>query len=348
MKKLIAIDNVCAWPNIKLLPNGDLIALVFNQPCHLHWEGTVDCWMSDDRGWTWKFRSHPVMNEPTTNRGNIAVGVLEQGEIIVLCSGWNNVFPKPERPVQGCIDQAIITPSLEQRLPLWPVCSVSTDSGATWQVQEIKAEGIKPDSLWIPYGDIIRLANGNLGCCMYGVDRSAYTGGDGRKLGSFFFESADGGGSWTCRSRICPGGNETALIRLPSGKLLAAVRETQLELFESTDGGASWTFGRALTAPRQFPAGFTILKEGYLLLTYGIRNNGLYGIGGQLMDLESEKWSHAPFVLYDFTGAKDGGYPSNVQFPDGEIVTAYYANGVPCHHRYHMGVVIWRLSDIGI
>lgn len=347
MQKFIAIDNVCAWPNIKLLPNGEVMAVVFNQPCHLVWEGTVDCWVSADRGRMWEFRSHPVINEPTTNRGNVAVGVMNDGKVMVLCSGWSNVAPKPRRSLQGGVNDDTVKANFAGRLPLWPVCSVSSDNGVTWQTKDVQLEGIKPDSLWIPYGDILTLDSGNLGCSMYGCDKSAFSG-DGHKLGSFYFESSDGGWSWTCRSRISVDGNETALVKLPSGKLLAAVRSEQLDLFESTDGGGSWSHVRFLTGRRQYPGAFTILQEGYLLLTHGIRNNGLYGVGGQLMNLDDEKWYHLPFILNDFECTCDGGYPSNVQFPDGEIVTAYYSSEVPFHQRYHMGVMTWRLEDIGI
>ena len=31
----------------------------------------------------------------------------------------------------------------------------------------------------------------------------------------------------------------------------------------------------------------------------------------------------------------------DVTLRDGTVVTAYYANRVPDHRRYHMGVVIW-------
>lgn len=42
----IAIDNVCAWPNLTLLPDGVIIAAIYNQPCHGTWEGDLECWSS--------------------------------------------------------------------------------------------------------------------------------------------------------------------------------------------------------------------------------------------------------------------------------------------------------------
>ena len=37
------------------------------------------------------------------------------------------------------------------------------------------------------------------------------------------------------------------------------------------------------------------------------------------------------------------GYPSSVQLPDGHVLTAYYAQRIEDHDRYHMGVVVWDL-----
>jgi hypothetical protein len=66
------------------------------------------------------------------------------------------------------------------------------------------------------------------------------------------------------------------------------------------------------------------------------------------MNIATEKLSHGPMVLVDFGKTKDGGYPSNVQLENGNIVTAYYAKSVPFHNRYHMGVLIWSLKEKGI
>ena len=42
-KGYVAIDNVCAWPNLTLMPNGEIAAVIFNEPCHGTWEGDVEC-----------------------------------------------------------------------------------------------------------------------------------------------------------------------------------------------------------------------------------------------------------------------------------------------------------------
>jgi hypothetical protein len=53
---IVAIDNVCAWPNLTVLRDGTIIATIFNQPCHGLWEGDVECWGSADGGRSWTLR----------------------------------------------------------------------------------------------------------------------------------------------------------------------------------------------------------------------------------------------------------------------------------------------------
>ena len=50
MERYIAIDNVCAWPNLTVLPDGTLAVAIYNQPIHGHWRGDVEVWASTDDG----------------------------------------------------------------------------------------------------------------------------------------------------------------------------------------------------------------------------------------------------------------------------------------------------------
>jgi len=42
-RRLIAIDNVCAWLNPVKLRDGAPVAIVFNQPNHARTDGDIDC-----------------------------------------------------------------------------------------------------------------------------------------------------------------------------------------------------------------------------------------------------------------------------------------------------------------
>ena len=74
-----------------------------------------------------------------------------------------------------------------------------------------------------------------------------------------------------------------------------------------------------------------------MLLTYGNRREPK-GVDVRLSSDEGATWSE-PIRVVHFIG--DGGYPSSVQLPDGQVLTAYYARAIEGHDRYHMGVVIW-------
>jgi hypothetical protein len=99
-----------------------------------------------------------------------------------------------------------------------------------------------------------------------------------------------------------------------------------------------------VTVGAQHPAHLLLLKDGRVLLTYGIRNRGLYGVGARISADDGESWG-PPGLLVDLHGATDGGYPSSVQAIDGTIVTAYYCDGISAHQRYHMGVVRWTADE---
>ena len=39
MERYVAVDNVCAWPNLTLMPDGAIVAAIFNRPSHGQEEG---------------------------------------------------------------------------------------------------------------------------------------------------------------------------------------------------------------------------------------------------------------------------------------------------------------------
>src|SRR5262245_41442976 len=85
-RRLVAIDNVCAWPNLVTLRDGSFLAFVFNQPNHARTEGDVDCWHSAD-GLLWNRYGGVTRHEPKTVRMNHAAGLNAAGEVVVLVNG---------------------------------------------------------------------------------------------------------------------------------------------------------------------------------------------------------------------------------------------------------------------
>lgn len=330
MERYVAVDNVCAWPNLTMLPDGAMAATIFNQPTHGGWEGDVECWASEDEGRLWTLRGIAALHEPETNRMNVAAGLARDGALIVIASGWSRRLPPGEysSPHEGDV------------LAPW-VCR-SVDGGRTWTRSDATpSPPAETNREVIPFGDIVVLADGTLGVSFYG---GGTPGGDS----AYFYTSADDGRTWSLRSTICAGrANETTPVVLPGGRVLVAARtpgSACLNLFESDDHGNTWRDLGPVTLPRQHPGHLLLLADGRLLLTFGIRNPGYYGVGVRVSSDLGQTWG-TPRFLVDFELATDGGYPATLQAGDGTLVTAYYCNGVPAHQRYHLGVVRWRLDE---
>ncbi|MCX5659631.1 MAG: sialidase family protein [Planctomycetota bacterium] len=335
MDRYIAIDNVCAWPNLTLMRDGAIVATIFNQPCHGFWEGDVECWGSEDGGRTWKLRGTPVKHEPTTNRMNVSAGLNRNGDLIVLASGWSKRLPigQPHNH--------------EGSVALQPWVSRSSDGGRTWTVDKSFPVAPEPGMCEIiPFGDILPAADGTL--CV-----SGYAGGLGDRAdgynSSYFYRSRDEGRTWGDGVIIGKGNhNETAPLHLGNGRWLAAVRtldhQGELVLFASPDDGRTWAYSQHLSMAAQHPAHLLRLADGRILLTYGNRCRGHYGIDVRLSDNEGKSW-YAPCQLVD-VASHDLGYPSTVQLADGKMVTAYYCGGTAYHARYHMGSVVWDLKEL--
>jgi len=328
VERYIAVDDVCAWPNLTAMPDGAIIATIFNQPTHGGWEGDVDCWVSEDDGRTWTFRSRPAGHEPGTNRMNVAAGLARDGALVVLASGWDKREPaRRHTTLPG-----------SQILPAW-VCR-SSDGGHTWERTSIAPRPPDADSEFVPFGDTVQLPDGGLGVSFYGRVRLGHP--------AWFYRSDDDGRTWTPAAPIrTENATETTLLVLPGGPILAAMRtegDQHLDLLASEDGGHTWAERGPLTLGRQHPGHLLRLADGRLLLTFGIRNKGLHGVGARISPDCGGTWG-PPHVLVHLNGAGDCGYPSSVQVADGTVVTAYYCNGIPSHQRYHMGVLRWKPEE---
>lgn len=341
LESYIAIDNVCAWPNLTLLPDSSIAAVVFNQPNHGLSEGEVECWTSSDGGCNWTKRGVPSSHRPGENRMNVAAGLSANHDLIVLCSGWDRVpetFDPDQPPGRGNIAELTV--------------SRSSDGGSTWSHGGGVPMPAEAGAI-IPYGDIVSNGNGVLGASIYSFGKQQ-SGSPHDFIFSYFIRSYDDGKTWSEPVRIADrhrsdplSCSETAVLSLGGDRVLTSVRTRlgrNLEIFLSEDFGETWTSKGQVTLHNQHPAHLLKLHDGRILMTYGMRNKGNYGICARLSNDEGESWD-SPIFLVDFATATDGGYPSCVQLVDGTIVLAYYANQVPRHTRYHMGIVRFSPDD---
>ena len=332
MERYIAVDNVCAWPNLTRMPDGEIIAVGFNQPCHASWEGDVECWASGDDGRMWERRGVPCVHDPGCNRMNHAAGLAHSGDLIVVASGWDGRIAPYSGPAWFPPGDTDI---------LAPMVSRSSDNGRTWK-SALEAVQM-PDGIHhpIPFGEIIRFPDGDLGMSVY-----SWTKQERSARNSYFLRSHDDGETWGDAALIGAGrcGEPTCLL-MDDRRMLAAVRGRGLTLFASDDAGRTWEQREQLTMNGEMPGHLLKLSDGKILLSHGIRRRGCYGVGALYSEDDGEHWSIG-LVVVNLDDAYDGGYPSTVELDDGRLLTAYYASQVPSHRRYHMGVVIWDLDEV--
>ena len=328
IQRFIAVDNVCAWPQLTVLRDGTLSAVLHNKPAHGGMEGDVECWTSSN-GEFWKLAGTPTRHEPDTIRMNHAAGLAKNGDLIVLCSGWTNV-KQPQRPKQANFRDDILSS--------W-VCR-SADGGRTWSVLKEFPEALPGWSAFIPFGPVCAGEDGALHASCYAGEwtdpaKSTKT----KQYRAWHFRSDDDGRTWKQVSVIGEKHNETSLLHLGGKRWLAAARIDAVELFRSEDDGVTWQGPQRVTARNEINAHLLRLADGRLLLTYGNRIKDQYGVLAKLSSDEGATWGDPVRLVHTLN--TDCGYPSSVQRPDGKVVTAWYAKGVLNHDRYHMGVAIW-------
>jgi hypothetical protein len=202
--------------------------------------------------------------------------------------------------------------------PCLPFFVTSSDGGRTWS-QKRPLPAPWPNAS--PFGKITVCNDGTALLSLY------RTPSDGVAI----LRSKDSGKTWGDVS-ILPGKDETQVIELPDGRLMALTRlegqtDFGLLLSESDDKGYSWVRSQKLLRAMEWPFDATLLRSGDLLLSYGSRTNP-FGAGVILNKNAGKTWNEEHRVLLGWDSlSTDTGYPSTVQLDDGSIVTMYYAVG---------------------
>ena len=329
MQKLSVIaTNACGWPNLVKLPSGRILCTYFNAPSHGLLEGDLVCSISDRKGNGWKKLSTVAGRPKGGNRMHLAVGIAGNGELLCFSGG----FFVEDGEFKGFSGHWL---------------SRSSDMGKNWTVDPhpIVPKGNRGA---IPFGRIIRLADDRLAYSCY---RSQ---GKGNPSETWMTFSQDDGRTWTKRVKFGKNdSNEATLLQLGDRRVLAAVRthvDHHVKLCESSNGGKTWREKGPLTLPMQHPADLISLTDRCLLLTYGIRNRGLMGIGARISLDGGETW-RPPWVIRQFGDqATDIGYPSTVALDKkGNLLTAFYTDYEPSlgkrARRYRVLAMRWSIKD---
>lgn len=158
----------------------------------------------------------------------------------------------------------------------------------------------------------------------------------------YCIETTDGGVNWKCKSRIgsCPKDQEgfrimPASVRIKGKKIVSLIRclqvtqsgipWTSIEAWKSEDTGKTWTgieFPINPTEHKGNPVSITKLRDGRLVIVYGVRHGGV-GIRARISTDEAETWGDEIIIRGDGE-TWDLGYPRTVQRADGKLVSVYY------------------------
>ena len=335
----VVIDNYCAWPNLTILKDGLVGALVFNQPNHGGVEGDVELWVSPDGRPPWTLRSVAARHAPDRPRYNLAAGQGHNGVLIALVGGWCISQPHPIRT------ENLINPTVFR----------SEDAGHTWEETDTLSRPPEAGN-FVAFGNVRVGKDGALYVPAYDC-RMSSTERTSRLSSSYIFRSDDNGRHWGDARRIGRDGyTETDILQVADGHWLAVCRTladyahpddplgaASVTLFRGDTEAGHWERIRPLTLPSQHPGNLLALQDGRILFTCGSRIYGLQGVIVKVSEDGGATWG-GDRVLVSALTMGDCGYPSTVQLEDGTLVTAYYASNAPLHRNYHMAVIRWRLE----
>ena len=314
------------FPVLALSSGGVVVAVLRGGAGHIGREGRMEIVRSLDGGRAWT--PPDLLADSEDDDRNPAFGLSSQGTLILLYHRQHNY--DAEGNYQGGV-------RVEDRKPVALMATRSFDSGLTWEEPyPLSIDALPTGS---PYGKIVTLADGTLLAPIYNSQAWADEKSGQKFDSSYLVRSHDDGLTWGEVSLIAHHKNETALIALPDGDLLAVLRDDDAQGLHSTrsqDGGLTWSDPIQITQARQHPADLVHLSNGDILLTYGNRNPP-YRIEGRISRDRGRSWLDCLLTfsgfLYGYASEEsrrtDLGYPSSVVLGESgtaQGVTMYYYN----------------------
>ena len=330
------------------LKDGNLLAVARGGDASIGERGMLEGMLSPDGGISWS-RSFPVAASGPDNR-NHATAQLSSGTILVA-------YAQGDSYVDGWWNEEKLR---EKGLTLY--ITSSKDGGSTWaEPRPLDGGSVEKRS---PYGRMLELPDGTILMPVY------HSGPEQDR--SWTYRSRDAGETWGDATQIAQGFNETALLRLPSGKLIAMMRldhrtgratdptkyrdsdtgkwvtGRSVWQSDSSDQGYTWSEPRQITGPEEHPADLLLLQSGKILLTYGHRIVP-HGVRGMLSHDDGQTWDTQHKITFAADSADNGcGYPSSVQLDDGVICTAFCLKHSLAYERLgpHAALLRYQEEDI--
>jgi hypothetical protein len=297
------------FPVLTRLRNGKLAAVFRMGDYHVGQRGRLELSLSKDGGKTWTM-PRTVTASQTDDR-NPAFCQLKDGTLLVAFArvwGYENGLWKKG----GMKWQILVTRS--------------TNEGREWSKPELIEVPFK--GAVSPYGKMLQTDDGTILMSVYSQEYSV----EGSMENSYILRSEDNGFTWKDLTIVAKGYNETALLQLPDGDLLAALRGPCAQgggecvaISRSRDMGYTWSEPRQVTVCGEHPGDLCYLRSGNILLTFGHRRVP-YGVHAVISPDDGQSWMFNKRVaLVSYATDADCGYPSSVQLDDGTIYTAYYS-----------------------
>lgn len=322
------------FPVLIQLKNGNLVGMFRGGAPHVGIKGRLESVISRDGGRTWS-KPDTVIDGPEDDR-NPAFGQLSNGDLLLAFSVLRGYDATGLHLAAKIRSDRVIDGVYLMR---------SSDGGNTWSKPE-RSEPIhalqKGGATISSFGKMVQLKDGTVLMSVY------CEFWDGRGNRTFVARSLDNGRTWGDISQVGQDVNETALLPLSDGSILAAMRSVttaHLSTSISKDAGRTWSQPVVLTKEMEHPADLILLKNGDVLLSYGVRN-APFGVAALLSHDGGKTWdTEHKIILADDTGNIDCGYPSSIQLPDGRIVTMYYQVDDPANTpaSAKSKVLIWAL-----
>ena len=357
-RETLAYQDGGLFPVLAMTADRVAVAALRGGAGHIGREGRMETVRPLDGGRTWTPPN--VLADSEDDDRNPAFGVSTQGTLVLLYHRQHNY--DDEGNYQGRVEVA-------HRRPVVIMATRSLDGGLNWEEPyPLSIDGLPSGS---PYGKIVSLADGTLLAPIYN-SQAWEDERSGRSFdSSYLVRSLDDGLTWGEPSLIAHHKNETALIALPGGDLLAVMRDDGvqgLHCVHSHDGGFTWSDPIQITQARQHPADLVLLSNGDILLTYGNRNPP-YRIEGRISRDRGRSWLDCLLTfsghLYGYTTEEsrrtDLGYPSSVVRGNGQGVTMYYynpsmrladdsrqraGNSFYQHQNYRAVAVTWKEDEL--
>ena len=318
IERVVATAGQGYFPVLIRMKNGELAAVVRGGAPHVGVGGRLDFIKSSDGGRTWT-KPKTVADVPPDSR-NPAFGQAPDGRLVL---GFSVTGPYDNGRFVGRTGDYTV----------W--LATSDDNGATW-TKPAKLE-VGPLKFGSPYGKIVVVPDGTLLMPVY-----EWSHPDDKRSASCLWRSRDNGRTWGDPSLIAENHNETTLLPMPDGRLLAFLRDGGgTHQAESRDGGRTWTEPKRVLASGRHPSDVIRLANGHLLMVTGHRVIPMGVLAVRSTDAGAS-WDVERRTLLEWqSGSGDCGYPSSAQLDDGTIVTLYYGVTHEAHpdlRVYCMGV----------